>query len=151
MPLFERARLLFVGDLFDGPDVRRYAWADERDAGGITVREHFRRLFVQATVSLAGLRLETDQVESALELYREASELEPTDERVWLSLFRIHARRGDRPALVREERRLRAALRELVDDPDDTSAPIEPSRSLTVEFQRLLAELDVPERQPATV
>jgi DNA-binding SARP family transcriptional activator len=152
IPLLEQARALYTGDLFDGPDVRRYAWADERDESGVTLREHFRRLFVSATVALAGLYLETSQIESAIELYREASELDPGNERVWHALFRIHAQRGDRPALLREERRLRASLNESLGDvhSDGTAVVLgEPSHDLVLAFQRALTEIDARDPQAA--
>jgi DNA-binding SARP family transcriptional activator len=149
----ERARALYTGDLLDGPDVRRYAWAEDRDDSGVTLREHFRRLYHSATLSLADLYAASDQLAAAIETYREVTELDPGDERVWLALFRIHARRGDRPALLREERRMRSALRQLAGDADGkvTAGMDEPSRNTTQEFQRLLAELDATERQTAAV
>ena len=149
IPLLEQARALYTGDLFDGPDVRRYAWADERDESGVTLREHFRRLFQSATIALAGLYHETNQLEAAVELYHEASELDPGNERVWRSLFRIHAQRCDRPALLREERRLRASLHESLGDAyaDGTVVLGEPSRDLSLEFQQALAEINARDPQ----
>jgi two-component SAPR family response regulator len=148
----ERARALYTGDLFDGPDLRRYAWASERDESGVTLREHFRRLFQNATLTLAGLYLETDQLAAAADTYHEAAALDPSDERIWRALFRIHARCGDRTALLREERRMRTVLHDLAGDAEaDAGTTIEPSRELVLEFQRLLAGLDASSRQATAV
>jgi two-component SAPR family response regulator len=145
----ERARALYVGDLLTGPDVRRYAWLDERDNSGVTLREHFRCLFENASTRLAELYAEAGQLVAAIDLYRELTELDPGDERRWQALFQLHARRGDREALVAEEQRLRQTLRELAEElevADDAQAD-EPSREITQEYQRLLSGLM--EREPA--
>ncbi|HTD79478.1 MAG TPA: bacterial transcriptional activator domain-containing protein, partial [Chloroflexota bacterium] len=150
----ERARSLYQGDLLAGPDARRYAWVDERDPSGVTLREHFRRLFQQASVRLAELYATGGDIDAALDLYRELSEIDPGDERLWRALFRLHAERGDRLALMREERRMREALRELADEVDDQPGAQfqEASRETVQEYQRLLASLGERERErePAT-
>jgi two-component SAPR family response regulator len=148
----ERARSLYQGDLLAGPDARRYAWVDERGPSGVTVREHFRRLFQQASVRLAELYATGEDTDAALDLYRELSEIDPGDERLWRALFRLHAERGDRLALVREERRMREALRELADEVDDQPGVRfqDASRETVQEYQRLLASLGEREREPAT-
>jgi two-component SAPR family response regulator len=146
----ERVRALYSGDLMEGPDARRYAWVLERDASGVTLREHCRRLFQQATQRLAELYAASGALDQALDLYRELSEMDPGDEQVWLALFRLHAQRGDRLALMREERRMRETLRELAEDfgPPDGGQVGELSRETTLEYQRLLAGLR--DREPAT-
>ena len=150
----ERARSLYQGDLLAGPDARRYAWVDERDPSGVTLREHFRRLFQQASVRLAELYATNGDIDAALDLYRELSEIDPGDERLWRALFRLHAERGDRLALMREERRMREALRELADEVNDQPGAQfqEASRETAQEYQRLLASLGERERErePAT-
>ena len=148
----ERARSLFQGDLLAGPEARRYAWVDERDPSGVTLREHFRRLYQQASVRLAELYAAGEDIEAALELYRELTDIDPGDERLWRALFRLHAARGDRLGLVREERRMREALRELADEVDDPSAsPTQDvSRETVQEYQRLLASLGERDREPVT-
>jgi two-component SAPR family response regulator len=148
----ERARSLYQGDLLAGPEARRYAWVDERDPSGVTLREHFRRLYQQASVRLAELYAAGEAVQAALDLYRELTEIDPGDERLWRALFRLHAERGDRVALVREERRMRAALRELAADADDQpiSHAEDVSRETIQEYQRLLASLSERDREPAT-
>ncbi|HLZ27855.1 MAG TPA: LysM peptidoglycan-binding domain-containing protein [Chloroflexota bacterium] len=149
----ERARELYQGDLLDGPDTRRYAWVDERDDSGVTLREHFRRLFQHASTRLAELYVTSGDLAASIDLYRELTEIDPFDERLWCALFRLHADRGDRLALVREERRFRAALRELAAEVDDDGGvPIDdPSRDTLQEYQRLLAGLQANEREAAAV
>ena len=144
----ERARALYVGDLLTGPDVRRYAWLDERDGSGVTLREHFRQLFQNASIRLAELYTAARESGPAVTLYRELTEIDPADERLWQALFRLHAQRGDRQALVAEERRLRQTMRDLAEELDVPYAD-EPGRELTQEYQRLLASLA--EREPAAV
>ena len=152
MPLCEQARALFTGDLLEGPDARRYGWVDERDASGVTLREHFRRLFQQTSIKLAELYAAADDP-AAIELYEELTEIDPGDERLWRALFRLHAQRGDRPALMRANQRMRAALRDMTDEPDASSNPQieDPSRETVQEYERLLATLRDREREPAPV
>jgi DNA-binding SARP family transcriptional activator len=84
-----------------------------------------------------------------VELYRELTESDPGHEQVWLALFRLHAQRGDRVGLLREERRMRQVLREFADEfgPTDAAEAAEMSADAAREFQRLLASLR--EREPA--
>jgi DNA-binding SARP family transcriptional activator len=148
--LCEQALALFIGDLLEGPDTRRYAWVDERDDSGVTLREHFRRLFQQTSTKLAELYAVAGDLGASIELYRELTEIDPGDERLWCAVFRLHAQRGDRMALIREEQRMRHALTMELDD--SSSLKIEdPSRETVQEYQRLLASLRDPEREPAAV
>ncbi|MBV9545549.1 MAG: hypothetical protein JOY61_14355, partial [Chloroflexi bacterium] len=149
----ERARALYTGDLLEGPEARRYAWAEDRDGSGVTLREHFRRLYQSATLSLADLYAANDLLPPAIDAYRDLTEMDPGDERAWLALFRIHAGRGDRVALVREERRMRSKLRQLASDTEGkvVAGMDEPTRETALEFERLLKELDGSARQPAAV
>jgi DNA-binding SARP family transcriptional activator len=149
----ERARDLYLGDLLEGPDARRYAWLDERDDSGVTLREHFRRLFQQASTRLAEMYAIAGESEAAIDVFRELTESDPSDERLWRALFRLHADRGDRLALVREEHRMRAALRDLAAeiDGDGTSQIEDPSRETLQEYQRLLAGLNELEPEAAAV
>jgi DNA-binding SARP family transcriptional activator len=146
----ERARGLYAGDLMDGPGARRYAWVEERDNSGVTLREHYRRVFQQASQHLAGLYASVGALTESIRVYRELTEIDPTDEQHWRELFRLHAQRGDRAELIREEIRLHACLRELADDADlSAGVPVdEPSRETAEEFARLLASLR--DAEPAT-
>lgn len=152
VPLCEQARALFAGDLLEGPDARRYAWVDERDASGVTLREHFRRLFQQTSIKLAELYAIAGDP-AAIELYEELTEIDPGDERLWCALFRLHAERRDRPALMRAEQRMREALQDMTGEPDGSASPQleDPSLETVHEYQRLLATLRDPEREPAPV
>ncbi len=146
---YEEARILYTGDLLDGPDARRYAWVDDRDDSGVMLQEHFRRVHHQLTFNLADLYASAGQTDGAIALYRELAQADPGDESIWRALFRLHHRRRDRPALLREERRMRQALRE--SDPDDAAdlgldpdvdpEVYEPSAETAFEFDRLLADL----------
>ncbi|MCA1647177.1 MAG: hypothetical protein LC797_17540, partial [Chloroflexi bacterium] len=151
--LYERARDLYTGDLLEGPDARRYAWVDERGDSGVTLREHFRRLFQQASTRLAELYAVAGELGAAIDLYRELTEIDPGDERLWRAVFRLHAERGDRTALLREEHRMREALRGLAGELEEASDAqmADPSRETVDEYRRLLAGLRDSERAPATV
>jgi DNA-binding SARP family transcriptional activator len=148
----ERARALYVGDLLEGPDVHRYAWIHERDESGVTVRQHFRRLFEQATLRLAELYAAAGRLETAVALYRQLTDMDPADEQLWLALFRMDALRGDRLALIRDELHYREALRELAEDLGCVAGERieEPSREVAQEFQRLLTSLHERDREPAS-
>jgi DNA-binding SARP family transcriptional activator len=134
---YEQVRALYTGDLLDGPDAHRYSWLVERGADGVTLREHFRRLYEQVTASLAELYASVGNPAAAIETYRELTELDPGNDRHWLALFRLLAQCGDRHALIREERRMRETQASL--DPDGYA---EPSRELVKEFKALLSRLD---------
>jgi len=153
IPLLERARALYTADLLRGPDARRYAWADERDDSGVTLREHFRRLFQHATLTLADLYADGGDAVASLETYYELTELDPGDERVWRALFRLHFARRDRQALVAEEHRMRATLRELAlrNDEEPLGEVCQPSRETQLEYERLLAQIDLPEPVPSAI
>jgi two-component SAPR family response regulator len=149
----DQARALYLGDLLEGPDARRYAWVDERDNSGVTLREHFRRLYQQASVRLAELYVCAGAMDAAMDLYHELTEIDPGDERLWRALFRVHAQRGDRLGLVREEHRMREALHDLAAEVDDQRGlqMEDPSRDTIQEYQRLLSSLGDREREPAAV
>jgi hypothetical protein len=97
------------------------------------------------------LYTEAGELEPAIDVYREMTEIDPADEHLWQALFRLHAQRKDCDALVAEEQRLRKTLRDLaeeLDGPIDAHAD-EPGRELIQEYEQLLAGLRV--REPATV
>ena len=118
----------------------------------MTLREHFRRLFQQASTKLAELYTTAAEFGAAIDVYRELTEIDPGDERLWCALFRLHAQRGDRPALIREEYRMRQAFRDLSELDDSSTRQIEePSHETIQEYQRLLATVRDREREPAAV
>ena len=92
------------------------------------------------------------EIDQAIVVYRELTQSDPGDERLWQALFRLHAKRGDRLALLREEHRMREALRLLADEIDTPEhAQIDgPSPETVKEFQRLLASLRDREPEPLT-
>jgi DNA-binding SARP family transcriptional activator len=147
IPYLERARSLFTADLLFGPGVRRYAWADERDESGVTLREHFRRRLQHATLTLAELYADVGDVSAALATYHELIELEPGDERVWRAMFRLHAVQNDPQSLIQDERQLRAVLRELAmrEGEEPLADACEPSEETRRDFDRLLAQLNAAE------
>jgi DNA-binding SARP family transcriptional activator len=143
VPLLEHARALYAGDLLAGPDARRYAWVDERDTSGVTLREHFRRQFQVATRALADAQLQLDKLPAAVQLYRELVEMDPTDDDCWQALFRLHAQRGDRAALVREEQRMHELLQTLS---GDDGPSLDPSDETRLVYQRALDALEAARR-----
>jgi two-component SAPR family response regulator len=149
----ERARSLYTGDLLAGPDARQYAWLDERGDSGVTLREHFRRLYQQANTRLGEAYVADGELQSAVDIYRHLTDIDPTDERHWRALYRVHAQRGDRLGLLREERRLRLMLHDLAAEIGQAGDPVaeEPSREMTQELQRLLAGLRDAEPETAAV
>jgi DNA-binding SARP family transcriptional activator len=139
----EHARALYTGDLLEGPEVRRYHWIDERDQSGVTLREYFRELLQKASERLADRYAEVGDLPASIDIYRELTEVDPAYERLWLALFHLHARRGDRDALIAEEQRLRHMLRDLADELGAPAAPeiTEPSQEVVQEFHRLFSDL----------
>jgi DNA-binding SARP family transcriptional activator len=152
MPYLQRARSLFTADLVSGPGVRRYAWADERDESGVTLREHFRHRFQHATLTLAELYADAGDVDAAIATYHELIELEPGDERIWRAMFRLRAVQNDPQSLIQDERQLRAVLRELAmrDGEEPLADACEPSEETRRDFERLLARLNAPEPASST-
>jgi two-component SAPR family response regulator len=142
----ERARALYTGDLLLGEEFRRFAWIDERDGSGVTLREHFRRLLQKASKRLADLYAESGELNAAIDLYRELTENDPAHDDLWVALFRLHARRNDRNALIAEDQRLRHMLRVLAKELGALASPEmkEPGEVLVREFHRLLAHLQPP-------
>ncbi|MBV9893706.1 MAG: hypothetical protein JO020_06040, partial [Chloroflexi bacterium] len=136
----ERMRALYVGDLLDGPDARRYAWVDERGDSGVTLREHFRKLFHNACLRLAEAYTSTGRVEDATEVYHDLTEMDPADERLYVALFRLRACADDLSGMEAEHGRMLELLRELADDldPADPQVP-EPDAETMAEYQRLYA------------
>jgi len=113
------ARKLYSGDLLSGRSARFYEWVEERDASGVTLREHYREEFYRATQRLARLYYQHEQAALAVPLYKELLKAEPTLEDVVRELYRCYQYVGDVTSLIREDRHLRQALREAYADPDD--------------------------------
>jgi len=104
-PAYEAMRALYVGDLFDGPAAQPYAWAVAPGPKGTSLVQEHRWTYQEVTRALAE-RYAADigaaeRVERALELYDELVRLDPTNERLWPAVVRLHARLGDRAGLER--------------------------------------------------
>jgi two-component SAPR family response regulator len=148
----ERARALYAGDLFDAPDARRYGWLDERDDSGVTMREHFRRLFQNACSRLAEAYTSRGQIAQAIDVYHDLTEMDPSDERLFQALFRLRAQSGDISGLEAEEKRMRELLRELSADLDSADLVAdEPDAETMQEYRRLLDGLRAQQREAAAV
>ncbi|HEV8635216.1 MAG TPA: bacterial transcriptional activator domain-containing protein, partial [Chloroflexota bacterium] len=132
----ERAHALYQGDLLAG---RRYEWLDERDGSGLTLGETYRSMHREVVLKLADLYRREGRVDLAVPLYRQLLQAEPTLEEAVRGLFRCHQERGDRGAVLREERRLREALERAYagDDPDLCRPSVETAEV----FEDVLAEL----------
>ena len=139
----ERARALYLSDLLDGPDARRYAWLDERDDSGVTLREHFRRLFQNTCMRLAEAYTAAGRLAEAIDVYHDLTDMDPSDERLFQALFRLHAEADDLLGLEEEERRMRRLLRELSAELGGTDGQSEEpvNKETMQEYQRLLASM----------
>src|SRR5262249_39569828 len=115
----ERARELYRGDLLTGRGARFDEWVDERAEDGTTLRERFRDAYDAATTRLADLYRTLGHPARSVPLYRALLKGEPTLEDVVRHLFRCYGELGDLTSLVREERRLRQALRDAYAEPNN--------------------------------
>ncbi len=93
-----------VGAVVTGPAV------ESRDP---EVREHYREQYFRATGKLARLYYEEGRAELALPLYKEILRAEQTLEDIVRQLYRCYGQLGDLTSLIREDRHLRQALREV--------------------------------------
>jgi DNA-binding SARP family transcriptional activator len=138
-PAYEAMRALYVGDLFDRAAAQPYAWAVTPGPSGPSLVQEYRQMYQEATRLLAERYAATPdnphRTEQALELYDELVRLDPTNERLWVALFRLHAHLSDRVALEREWRRLCQVLQE-----EEPGA--EPRRTTAELYKQLLRELE---------
>jgi len=138
----EEARELYRGDLLTEP---YYEWVHTRMDDGLTLRELYRQEYFRATQRLAELYRQQGELARAVACYREILKLEPTLEEVARSLYRCYGELGDRGALVREHRRLRDAIRQMMsssDDPDDFPELYEPESETVALYEQILADLE---------
>jgi len=114
---YEGMRALYVGDLFGRSAAQPYPWAVGPRADGTSLAQEYRQLYQDATRVLAERYAATTddpgRAERALELYEELTRLDPTNERLWCALFRLHTQMGDRATLERDWRRLCQTLDEI--------------------------------------
>ena len=138
----EEARALYRGDLLTEP---YYEWVHTRADDGLTLREQYREEYYRVTQRLAELYRQQGDPARAVTLYRDILKLEPTLEDVARSLYRCYQEIGDRGALVREHRRLRDALRQMLgasDDPDDDPELYEPESETVATYEEALAAIE---------
>ena len=136
---------LYRGDLLTGRGAYFYAWAEEREADGATMRDQYRGEYVRATQRLAQLYCRAGQPAFAVPLYKNLLKAEPTLEDVVRELFRCYQQLDDLGALIREERHLREALREANVDPDtpeETPDACPPERETSELFEAIRSELE---------
>jgi DNA-binding SARP family transcriptional activator len=142
---WERMLTLYDGDLFSGRGTRAFAWVDERDGSGTTLREQYRESYFIATQRLARLYCRMGQPEQAVPLLKGLLKAEPTLEDVVRDLYRCYRQLYDLGSLIREDRHLRQALREgLYDpsDPDDDPRQYQPEEATIDLYNDIRAELE---------
>jgi DNA-binding SARP family transcriptional activator len=138
----EEARELYRGDLLTEPD---YEWVHTRMDDGLTLRELYRDEYFRVTQRLAELYRQQGETARAVACYRDILKLEPILEDVARSLYRCYGELGDRGALVREHRRLRDAIRQMMsssDEPDDFPELYEPESETVALYEQILADLE---------
>lgn len=138
------ARSLYQGDLLTNRGTRVYEWVDKRDEKGVSLREHYRELFDQATLHLARQWVEEGEIHQALPLFRSLLKAEPTLEDVVRDLYHCYRKIGDLGALIREDHQLRKALRAAYqdpDDPEDDSGDVPPEPATVQLFEQVRSEL----------
>lgn len=146
--VYEQARALYRGELLAR---QAYEWVDRRERDGLTPLERYQRLYHAISCELAEIYCRRGEPARALPLYRRVLADDPTAEDVARRLFRCYGELGDRPALLREYRRLKQQLRRVLsdpDDPDDSEAndddPLyEPEAETVGVYLEVLAQLEV--------
>jgi two-component SAPR family response regulator/LysM repeat protein len=140
-----RARELYRGDLLDGPGARSYSWAvDPPEDGELSLRDGYHEQYLRATLRLGRLLLRAGEHQAAIPLFHSLLEVEPLLEDVVRDLCRCYAALGDGEAVVAEEHRLRAALRQACatySGPNDDGPDPEPAT--TALAAELLQELEL--------
>lgn len=140
----EQARDLYRGDLLSGRGTRFYEWVEDRAESGVSLREHFREEYYQATLRLARLYREEGQLTVAVPLYKCLLRTEPTLEDIVRELYRCYQQLGDLSSLLRQDRELRQALREAYLDPEspeDASHVVQPESETVALFNEIRTEL----------
>lgn len=139
---YEEARALYQGDLLVEP---LYEWTHARDEGGLSLQERYREEYYRITRELAALYRRQGQTALAVPLYKSILKVEPTLEDVVRDLYRCCRELGDRSSLIREDRRLRKALREAYGNPgdlDDDLSLYEPTPQTISLFEEVFADLE---------
>ena len=141
----QRAVEFYQGDLLSGRGTRFYEWVDERDDGGLSLRERYRESFYHAAKRLAVLHIEEGRPDLAVPLLKNVLRFEPTLEDIVRQLYQCYGQRHDLRSLIQEDRNLRQALRQIYydpSDPEDEPGYYEPEPETTELFNQIRAELD---------
>ncbi|MFN8472782.1 MAG: LysM peptidoglycan-binding domain-containing protein [Anaerolineae bacterium] len=141
----EQAIALYKGDLLAGSDNRRYSWLDDRSETGVTLREHYRDQYSRVRRRLARLYRDAGQIERAIGEYNELLRMEPLLEDVVQELYRCYQQTGDLTALVKEDRKLRRALRDAfgrANDAADDREGYPPQPETVALFEAIRQELE---------
>lgn len=139
----ERVRYLYKGDLLSGRGAREYEWVVDRDESGVTLREHYREEHKRATKRLAKLYREAGRADLAVPLLKSLLQFEPTLEDVVRDIYQCYRDLGDLSSLIREDRHLRQALRDVYGSLDSEGAEdIPPEPETETLFQEIRTELE---------
>ncbi|MHB1131012.1 MAG: LysM peptidoglycan-binding domain-containing protein [Chloroflexota bacterium] len=139
---YEEARALYQGDLLAEP---LYEWNHARDEGGLSLQERYREEYYRITRELAALNRRQGQTALAVPVYKSILKVEPTLEDVVRDLYHCYRELGDRSSLIREDRRLRQALREAYgnpDDPEDDLDLYQPEPETVDLYEEALADIE---------
>ncbi len=141
----EQAIALYKGDLLAGSDTLHYSWLDDRSETGVTLRERYRDEHSWARRRLARLYHDAGQIERAIGEYKELLRMEPLLEDVVQELYRCYLQTGDLTALVKEDRKLRRALRDAfgsANDVEDDSEGYPPQPETEALFEAIRQDLE---------
>jgi DNA-binding SARP family transcriptional activator len=139
----ERVRYLYKGDLLSGQGTREYEWVVDRDESGVTLREHYREEYKRATKRLAKLYREVGRADLAVPLLKSLLQFEPTLEDVIRDIYQCYRDLGDLSSLIREDRHLRQALRDVYGSLDSEGADdIPPEPETETLYREIRKELE---------
>ena len=148
---YDEAGTLYRDGLLTGD---RYPWVDVRAigiplVGSLSLAEYYRATWREFTGALAERCIREACPAAAARLYRWFLEADPPEEEFVRKLFRCYEQLGDRRALVRDERALRAALRRIYDAPESDPDPelYEPEPETQEAFEQVLAALEAREQR----
>ncbi len=137
--LYDELHAIGHDDLLDEPS---YAWVDDRDEHGVTLRERFRKHYEEATRTLAMRWRQEKRPDMAVPLLRNLLALDPTQEDVVADLYHCYLELGDVGALIREERHFREALQNLFGE--ETGKPgSQPGPAIAAVFNQVRRELEL--------
>jgi hypothetical protein len=144
---YEEALALYADDLLEGSGVPDYRWLYDGAEIANTLRADYQRMQQEARLHLADLLAAgpEDGLVRAAELYTGLCGENPEDERLWVSLFRVHERAGSLLGLQSAERRLRQWLVELATFDDVNVETVTLPPKLDRVLQEIRAHLSAPD------